>query len=113
MNKRDDYMPGPAAGAVKLSTVGMPSPEVSDSLVRRADAPERLEYRWGNNDICWELESLDNGTRLRLRHSVERNFISMGAAGWHICLDVLERFLAADLIGRSVAGEAMNFGWLR
>jgi hypothetical protein len=37
----------------------------------------------------------------------------MGAAGWHICFDVLDRFLAGYAIGRLVAGEAMKFGWQR
>jgi len=37
----------------------------------------------------------------------------MGAAGWHICLDVLDRFLSGDPLGRIVAGEAMKFDWPR
>ena len=35
----------------------------------------------------------------------------MGAAGWHICFDVLENLLAGDPVGRIVGGEAMRFGW--
>ena len=34
----------------------------------------------------------------------------MGAAGWHICFDVLERALAGQPIGRMVGPEAMKFG---
>jgi hypothetical protein len=37
----------------------------------------------------------------------------MGAAGWHICLDVLDRLLAGTPIGRLVGGEAMKFDWQR
>jgi len=37
----------------------------------------------------------------------------MGAAGWYICFDVPERFLAGARIGRIVGGEAMQFDWLR
>ena len=38
----------------------------------------------------------------------------MGAAGWHICFDLLERLLAGQPIGRIVGVEAMNFGgWQR
>ena len=37
----------------------------------------------------------------------------MGAAGWHICFDVLARFLSGDPVGRIVAGDAMKFGWPR
>lgn len=37
----------------------------------------------------------------------------MGAAGWHICLDVLDRILAGEPLGRIVAGDAMQFDWPR
>jgi hypothetical protein len=38
----------------------------------------------------------------------------MGAAGWHVCLDVLERQLAGHPIGRIVGADAMKFrGWQR
>jgi len=33
-----------------------------------------------------------------------------GAAGWHICFDVLERLLAGRPIGRIVGAEALKFG---
>ena len=70
---------------MKLTTVGAPSPQVSETKVTRADAPRVLEYNWGGQEIRWELEPLTNGTRLTLWHNIDRHFISMGAAGWHIC----------------------------
>ena len=101
-------------GPVKLSTAGTPTPQLSETRVVRAEAPRLLEYSWGGNDIRWELEPLDNGTRLTLWHNIDRSFVSMGAAGWHICFDVLDRFLAGHPIGRIVAGEALKFGgWQR
>src|SRR5262249_48160162 len=102
-----------SVGPVRLSTVGTPTPVISETRVMRADAPKLLEYRWGENEIRWQLEPLGDGTRLTLRHNIERGFISMGAAGWHICLDVLDRFLAGEPLGRIVAGEAMQFDWPR
>jgi len=102
-----------SVGPVKLSTVGIPTPQVSETRVTRADAPRLLEYQWSGNDMRWQLEPLGNGTRLTLWHQIDRGFISMGAAGWHICLDVLDRFLAAEPLGRIVAGEAMKFDWRR
>ena len=66
-----------------------------------------LRYRW-------ELEPLGSGTRLRLWHQIDRRFISMGAAGWHICFDVLDHFLGGTVLGRMVGGDAMKFsGWQR
>jgi uncharacterized protein YndB with AHSA1/START domain len=104
-----------ALGTAKLSTVGAPTPHVSETRVTRAEAPTALEYSWGGNDIRWELAPLaGGGTRLTLRHNIDRSFISMGAAGWHICFDVLGRFLAGQPIGRIVGPEVMKFsGWQR
>src|SRR5438093_11283043 len=99
---------------VKLTTVGAPTPHVTETKVRRADAPKALEYNWGGFDMRWELEAFAGGTRLTLWTNIDRRFISMGAAGWHICFDVLERLLAGEPIGRIVGGEAMKFGgWQR
>ncbi len=102
-------------GTAMLTTVGAPTPLVSETRVIRADVPRVLEFSWGGQDIRWELEQLpDGGTRLTLWHNIDRNFIAMGAAGWHICFDVLERQLAGQPIGRIVGAEAMKFGgWQR
>ena len=102
-----------AVGPVRLSTVGTPKPQVSETRVTRADPPHLLQYRWGDNDVRWQLEPQGAGTRLTLWHNIARGFISMGAAGWHICFDVLERFLADAPLGRIVGGEAMKFDWPR
>ena len=103
------------AGTAKLSTVGTPTPQVSETQVKRADAPKVLEFNWGGQDIRWELEPLGSaalGSRFGTTSTVD--FISMGAAGWHICFDVLERLLADQPIGRIVGPEAMKFdGWQR
>jgi uncharacterized protein YndB with AHSA1/START domain len=166
MSSREEYMPGPAAGAevrkdgenwglilrrelrhppekvwkaltdpaslrewapfdadgslstvgstVKLTTVGAPALHVTETKVTRADAPKVLEYNWGGNDVRWELEAFGGGTRLTLWTSIDRRFISMGAAGWHICLDVLDHLISGTPIGRIVGPEAMKFGgWQR
>jgi uncharacterized protein YndB with AHSA1/START domain len=100
-------------GPVTLSTVGAPTPQISETRVTRADAPSLLEYRWGENDMRWQLEPVGSGTRLTLWHNIDRGFIAMGAAGWHICLDVLDHLVGGDPIGRIVGGEAMKFDWPR
>ena len=103
-----------ATGPVKLSTVGAPAPHVSETSVTRAEAPRVLEYSWGGGDLRWVLEPLGNGTRLTLWHNIDRRFMSWGAAGWHICFDVLERLLDGEPIGRMVGPETMHFeGWQR
>jgi uncharacterized protein YndB with AHSA1/START domain len=95
-------------GTVQLTWVGAPTP--IETRVTRADAPRVLEY----GDTRWELEDSGGGTRLTLWHKIDRRFISMGAAGWHISFDVLDRLLSGSPIGRIVGGEAMKFGgWQR
>lgn len=95
-------------GTVNLTWVGTPKPV--ETRITRADAPNLLEY----GDIRWELEPLGSGTRLTLWHSIDRRFISWGAAGWHISLDVLGRFLSGHPIGRIVGADAMKFAaWQR
>ncbi|MEZ5398984.1 MAG: SRPBCC family protein [Bryobacteraceae bacterium] len=103
-----------AVGPVKLSTAGAPTPQVSETTVTKAEAPRLLEYSWGGNDLRWELEPHGSGTRLRLWHNIVRHYIAWGAAGWHICFDVLDRRLAGKPMGRLVGPEAMKFdGWQR
>jgi uncharacterized protein YndB with AHSA1/START domain len=104
---------GSAGDTVKLTTIGAPSPVITETRVIRADAPKVLEYQWGGNDIRWQLEPLGGGTRLTLWHNIDRRYISMGAAGWHICLDVLDGLLAGAPLGRIVGGDAMKFEWPR
>jgi uncharacterized protein YndB with AHSA1/START domain len=99
---------GTVGATVKLTWMGAPKP--IETTVTRADAPSLLEY----NDIRWELEAVGSGTRLTLWHSIDRRFISWGAAGWHICFDVLERSLTGEPIGRIAGADAMKFdGWQR
>jgi Activator of Hsp90 ATPase homolog 1-like protein len=95
-------------GTVKLTWVGTAAP--LETKVKRAEAPKLLEY----DDMRWELEGFGGGTRLTLWHNIDRRFISMSAAGWHICFDVLDRLLHGTPIRRIVGGEAIKFGgWQR
>ena len=105
---------GTVGSTVKLTTVGAPTPQVSETTVTRADAPRLLEYNWGGNDMRWELEAVGRGTRLTLWTSIPRAYIAMGAAGWHICFDVLDHLLGGTPIGRIVGADALKFGgWQR
>jgi uncharacterized protein YndB with AHSA1/START domain len=105
---------GIVGSAVKLTTVGAPTPRVTETTVTRADAPRSLEYNWGGFDMRWELEALPGGTRLTLWTNIGHRFISMGAAGWHICFDVLDHLLSGTPLGRLVGPDAIKFGgWQR
>ena len=96
-----------AVGPLKLTWLG--APQVPETRVTRADAPKVLEY----NNMRWELEPFSGGTRLTLSHSIDRRFISWGAAGWHICIDVLDHLLNGVPVGRIVGTQAVKFDWQR
>jgi uncharacterized protein YndB with AHSA1/START domain len=105
---------GKVGATVKLTTAGAPVPRVTETRVTRADASKVLEYRWGDFDMRWELEATGGGTRLTLWTNIGRRYVAMGAAGWHVCFDVLDRLLDGTPIGRIVGSEAMKFGgWQR
>jgi len=95
-------------GTVNLTWVG--NPKALETKVTRAEAPSLLEC----GDMRWELEATDDGTRLTLWHKIDRRFVSWGAAGWHICFDVLDRLLAGEPSGAIAGVNAMKFaGWQR
>jgi len=99
---------GSAGTTVKLTWSG--TMRTVEAKVTRADAPRMLEY----GDLRWELEPLGGGTRLTLWHSIDRRFVTWGAAGWHICFDVLDRLLAGQPIDRIVGADAMRLeAWQR
>ena len=100
-----------SVGPVKLTTVGAPAPQIAETSVKRAEREKLLEFSWGGN-LRWELEPAGGGTRLKLWHNIDRRFIAWGAAGWHVCFDVLEHLLAGDPLGRTVGPETMKQpGW--
>ena len=101
---------GKVGASVKLTWVGTPSP--IDTTVTRADPPRVLEY----GDYRWKLDpaGTGGGTRLTLWATIDRRFIAWGAAGWHICLDVLGRLLGGAPIGRLAGNAAIQHGgWQR
>ena len=65
-----------------------------DGEVIAAEEPALLEFRWGTDVLRFELEPDGNGTKLTLTDTITE--IGKGArdgAGWHVCLDSLERHL--------------------
>jgi uncharacterized protein YndB with AHSA1/START domain len=102
-----------AGRTVKLTTVAAPTVRASETTVIRAEAPNLLEYNWGDHEMRWELEASGGGTRLTLWTNIGHRYIAMGAAGWHICFDVLDHMLSGTPLGRIVGPDALKFGWQR
>jgi uncharacterized protein YndB with AHSA1/START domain len=105
---------GQEGATVKLTIVGAPSEQVSETTITRAEEPKLLQYNWGGGETRWQLEPTADGTRLTLHAKIDRRFIAMGAAGWHVCFDVMERLLDEAPVGRHVGMSMMQDpGWRR
>lgn len=101
-------------GPAKITMAKTPRPTFFETTVTRAEPPHLLQYDWGGSDLRWQLEPLGSGTRLTLWHSIDHRYITWGAAGWHICFDVLDRLLSGNPVGRLVGGDAVQYGdWKR
>ncbi len=97
-----------AGNRVELTWVG--TGHVTKATVTRAEPARALEF----HDIRWELEANALGTRLTLWHDIGPRYICWGAAGWHICFDILNHLLGGRPIGRIAGADAMRHAeWQR
>jgi len=135
MSDRKTYAPGPANVArvrkdgetwtlVLVRDLRHPPEKVWRALTEPAhlgewapfDASEDFSHV-GTVNVTWAGTATPietRVTRLTLWAVIDRRFISMGAAGWHIAFDVLERLLDGTPIGRIASPTAMQFdGWQR
>jgi uncharacterized protein YndB with AHSA1/START domain len=102
-------------GSTGDATLTMVDGDRRDDLpatVRRAEAPTLLEYTWGTDLLRGELDAVDGGTRLTLRHTMtDRDTGAMAAAGWHLCVRQLDRLLNGESVQAVRGGAAMAHGW--
>lgn len=88
------------------------SGEGVDGEVVVSDAPRELVERCGDQILRWTLETAEGGTRLTLEHTFDkRGDDASFAAGWHVCLAVLDVALAGHDVERVVGMRAMDYGW--
>jgi uncharacterized protein YndB with AHSA1/START domain len=67
--------------------------------VLEVDAPHRLVFMWGNDELSFELEPRDGGAACRLLFCVvldTHEKAARDAAGWDVCLGELERLIAGQ-----------------
>ena len=101
-----------APGAATLTMIDRDTRTVLPAEVLQAVPPRLLEYRWGDDRLRWELEAHGRGTRLTLRHTLATpGMDAMVAAGWHLCLVVLDRMLGGDPVGPIRGRDAMDHGF--
>jgi uncharacterized protein YndB with AHSA1/START domain len=61
------------------------------------DPPSALGYTWGDDGLRFELQPDGDGTALRFLNTFgELGKAARDAAGWHVCLDLLEYDLAGE-----------------
>lgn len=87
-------------GRMKFHFPEMTLPETAATLlgeVTELDPPRRFAFLWGQDHLHFALEPSDDGASCILRFTVEldaREKAARDAAGWHVCLDALERRLS-------------------
>ena len=76
------------------------------------DPPRELVHRWGEDVVRWRLAATATGCLLTLEQSMaQRDPAAMNAAGWHLCLDVLQGSLSGAAPPRVVGEAALDHGW--
>jgi len=86
-----DLRPG---GRMTFSDEGFTS---LDGEVTELDPPRLFAFSWGDDHLRFELEPADGGAGcvLRFTHVLDASDrAARDAAGWHVCLDLLELRLA-------------------
>ena len=82
-----------------------PDDEPVTGDVVSVDPPHELVHRWGDDVVRWRLSPTETGCRLTLEQTMrERDHAAMNAAGWHLCLDVLDD--VANGVDRPTGGRS-------
>ncbi len=77
-------------------------PDGSNSMpgeVTELDPPRVFAFAWGEDHLRFELEPVAGGAGCELRLTVglgTRDKAARDSAGWHVCLDRLERVVAGE-----------------
>jgi uncharacterized protein YndB with AHSA1/START domain len=83
-------------GVLRFSFPGHDLPD-TEGEITELEPPRRLAFWWGTEHLRFDLEPEADGCVLRLTHVLSSpDQAARDAAGWHVCLDRLERSLAGD-----------------
>lgn len=94
----DELGPG-AELTFRFDDMPLDAPSTMTGRVTEFDPPRRLGFTWGEDHLDFELEPLParEGCLLRLTVLLDsREKAARDGAGWHVCLDRLERLLDGD-----------------
>ncbi|MBV8220332.1 MAG: SRPBCC family protein [Solirubrobacterales bacterium] len=85
-----------AGGDMSFEFEGMPldAPSMMTGRVTDFEPPRVFAFTWGEDHLQFELDPVEDGCTLRLTVALgTRDKAARDAAGWHVCLDRLEREL--------------------
>jgi uncharacterized protein YndB with AHSA1/START domain len=89
-----------------------PGDDPVDGEVLSVDPPRELVHRWGEDLVRWRLSATGSGCRLTLEQTMrQRDPAAMNAAGWDVCLSVLEEVLGGSDTPRATGPDAAARGW--
>ncbi|MEU3191849.1 SRPBCC family protein [Streptomyces sp. NPDC006992] len=79
----------------RVDFAGDPYAEDQSGTVLEFDAPHRLSYTWGDDELLFRLTRRGEGCVLTLTDVLEaRSAAARNAAGWDVCLDELVKLLS-------------------
>jgi hypothetical protein len=69
-------------------------------------------HRWGDDLVRWRLTPTVSGCRLTLEQTMrQRDPAAMNAAGWDVCLTVLDELLGGADTPRATGPAALERNW--
>ena len=84
---------------VTLTFAGDDEPASTSDRVVEVDPPHLLSFTWFGEILTFELQPMDDGAATLLtftHHLGDVETAARSAAGWHVCLDSLERHLGGE-----------------
>jgi len=103
----DELLPG-AEMTFEFEDMPLDAPSSMAGRVTDVEAPRLFAFYWGEDHLRFELEPVDDAKGCMLSLTVQlgaRDKAARDAAGWHICLDRLERRLG----DQSAVGEWRDY----
>ena len=113
-DQRDTWFPQHIEGDFR---VGAPLRFVSEygdfsGQILAYEPPSLIEFRWGTDTIRLEIAADGDGSVLTLLDTFdEQGKAARDAAGWHVCLDALERQLDGSAAPRD-GWQTLNAGYV-
>ena len=89
-----------------------PGDDPLDGEVLSVEPPHELVHRWGEDIVRWRLTPTKSGCILTLEQTMrQRDPAAMNAAGWDVCIGVLDELLDGADTARATGPAATDRGW--